>query len=61
MKRFNKKEYNKMYYQKNKKYILHRKKLIRNGKEIPVLEKRHHDDRVVVVFGDIIIQVIRPC
>ena len=58
---FNKKVYNKDYYKKNKKYILARKRVIREGKEIPALEKRHHDDRIVVVFNDVIISVERSC
>jgi len=46
---------NKKYYQRNKKYILLKKKLQREGKNIPKVEKIHQDGVILIVVGDIII------
>jgi hypothetical protein len=61
MKNFDKKTYNKEYYKNNRKYILHRKKLRKSGKELPSLEKRHQDGVTIVVFGDLVVKVERSC
>ena len=56
MKRFNKTEYNKLYYKRNRKYILYRKKLLKSGQELPeIIKIPSQDGTTIIVFGDLIL------
>lgn len=49
------KETNKKYYQRNKKLILYKKKLQRDGQEIPKVEKIVQDEHILIKAGDLVI------
>lgn len=55
------KEYNKKYYRENRKYILLKKKLQKQGKPVPPITEIHKENgQILIVAGDVIISVITP-
>lgn len=46
---------NREYYHRNRKFILYKKKLQRDGQEIPKVEKIVQDEHILIKAGDLVI------
>jgi hypothetical protein len=55
------KEINKEYYNRNRKFILLKKKLLRNGEKIPpIVRIPHQDGRIYVCLNETVLAVEVP-